>query len=715
MNYKPLLSFVFVGVTYLASAQMIFVPKQVKKANAEFRNENYCEGALAAEEAFKKIARKGPRALKQKGNMAYKVAESYRQTENYKSAAEWFGKAIDLRYYEEKPEIYFHLAEMYRQMGENDKAKDNYNKYKALVPDDKRADVGLRSIEIHKDFKINKTRHIVTNVASLNKEVFEMAPMFGDKKESQLYFSSTREGGVDGSIDPRSCENYMDLWVSEIDKKGNWGQPKLVPGELINTEDNEGTVAFDGRGKTMFFTRCPNEKKMNLGCDIWVSELKGKEWGEPTKLALKGHDSISVGHPAVSEDGKFLIFASDADGGFGGRDLYYTTYNKKTDTWETPINMGPEINTAGNELFPTFSKNGDLYYATDGLPGMGGLDMFRAVKVKDKMKWEKPANLGFPLNSVSNDYAIIEVSDKKGYFTSERVGSVGKNYKPDIWMYELPPNLFDLRVNTVEALNPSMRIPAVTVTVKSEAGETWEGTTNAEGTIFWDKKPNGDRYILENNNYTITVAKDKYKSVKNGSISTVNVNYDQHFVVDMPLYKEEPIRLPEVRYPLNQWTFVNDSTISSHDSLNYVYDLLVKYPNMKLELSSHTDSRSGVIYNQVLSENRAKAVFKYLVDKGIDAKRLVPVGKGESTPKTVWLKDGMYYPEVGDTAGYQRIVLTEAYINSFKADKKKFELLHQFNRRTEGKILDLNFDPALAPAVPEDYYQFKPLPKNTRK
>lgn len=717
MNYKPLLSLVFVGFSYLASAQMIFVPKQVKKANIEFRNENYCEGAKLAEDAFKKIARKGNRALKQKGNMAYKVAESYRQTENYKDASEWYGKAIDLRYYEEKPEIYFHQAEMQRQMGEFEKAKDNYTKYKALVPDDKRADVGLRSVEIHKDFKINKTRHVVTNVASLNKEVFEMAPMFGDKKESQMYFSSTREGGVDGSIDPRSCENYMDLWVSEMDKKGNWGQPKLVPGELINTEDNEGTVAFDGRNKTMFFTRCPNEKKMNLGCDIWVSELKGKEWGEPTKLLLKGHDSISVGHPCVDEDGKFLIFASDADGGFGGRDLYYTTYNKKTNTWETPVNMGPEINTAGNELFPTFAKNGDLYYATDGLPGMGGLDMFRAVKLKDKMKWEKPMNLGFPLNSVSNDYAIIEVSDKKGYFTSERVGSVGKNYKPDIWMYELPPNLFDLRVNTVEALNPAMRIPAVTVTVKAESGETWEGTTNNEGTIFWDKKPNGDRYILENNNYTITVAKDQYKSVKNGSFSTVNVNYDQHFVVDMPLFKPEvAIRLPEVRYPLNQWSFVNDSTISSHDSLNYVYDLMIKHPNMQLELSSHTDSRSGVVYNQVLSENRAKAVFKYLVDKGIDPKRLVPVGKGESTPKTVYLKNGVYHVEVADTAGYQVIVLKETYINSFKKkDKKKFEMLHQLNRRTEGKILDMNFDPATAPAVPEEYYKFKDLPKDTRK
>jgi peptidoglycan-associated lipoprotein len=719
MNYKQLFSLVFIGISYLTQAQIqMYVPKQVRLANTEFRNENFCAGAEVCAKAFSKIERKGKSAIKMKGDLAFKTAECYRETDNMKDAHEWYEKAIILKHYEAEPLVYYYNGEMLRALGEFKKAEGNYKKYKELAPEDKRGDVGLRSCEIHQDFKINKTRHVVTNVAALNKEVFEMAPMIAAKKENNLYFSSTRDGGVSDTKDPRSCENYMDLWVSELDKKGNYMQPKLVPGELINTEDNEGTVCFDGRGKTMFFTRCPNEKKMNLGCDIWVSELKGKEWGEPTKIVLKGHDSISVGHPCVTEDGKFMIFASDMPGGFGGRDLYYTSYNKKTDSWEAPINMGAEINTAGNELFPTFALNGDLLFATDGMPGMGGLDIFRAAKAKDKLKWENPKNVGFPLNSVSNDYALIEVADKKGYFTSERVGSVGKNQRPDIWMYEMPPNLFDLRVNTVEALNAAKRIEGVTVTVKSDAGETWEGVTQKDGSIFWDKKPNGDRFVLQDKNYTVSVAKAEYESVKEGSFSTF-VNYDQNFVIDMPLIKKEaPIRLPEVRYPLNQWTFVNDSTINSTDSLNYVYDLLVKYPNLKLELSSHTDARSGNIYNQVLSENRAKACVKYLVEeKGIDAKRIVPVGKGEEQPRTVWLKDGVYMvDEPADTAGVKKIVLVEKYINSFmKKEKDKFTMLHQLNRRTEGKVLDMNFDPALAPAVPEDYFKFKDLPKNTKK
>jgi peptidoglycan-associated lipoprotein len=688
MNYKHLLTLIFIGVSYIVNSQLIFVPKQVRKGNRDFRNENYCKGTQTCAAGFKKLQRKGPSALKVKGTMAYKTAECYRQIENYKDASEWFQKSIDLKFYEFNPEIYFYNGEMKRQMGEFDKAKENYLKYKELVPSDKRADIGLASCDLQQDLKINKTRHVITNISALNKEGFEMAPMFGDKKESMLYFSSNREGGVNAMSDPRSCEGYLDLWVSEIDKKGNWGQPKLVP----------------------------IENKKNLGCDIWMSELKGKEWGEPSKLNLKNNDSISVGHPCISDDGKFLIFVSDAPGGFGGKDLYYSIFNKKENKWENPVNMGAEINTAGNDMFPTFAKNGDLFYATDGLPGMGGLDLFIATKTKDKNEWSKPTNLGFPLNSISNDYALVEVNKQVGYFTSERAGSVGKNYKPDLYKYELPPNMYSLKINTIDAFNKNLKIGGVSVLVKPENGEAFEGITREDGSISWDKKPNGERFLTENNTYSIIVEKPNFKSVKVGSISTVNVNYDQDFVVDMAMINNEPIRLPEVRYPLNQWTFVSDSTINSIDSINFVYDILVKYPNIQLELSSHTDARSGNVYNQILSENRAKALVKYLVEeKGVDPKRLVPVGKGEASPRFVYLKDGAYYPEVLNTEGYQKVQLTEAYINQFKkSNKKLYDQLHQYNRRAEGKVLEMNFDSNAAPAVSQDYFQFKELPKNPK-
>jgi len=715
MNVKTLILLTFIGL----SGSLLAQSKFIKEANSKFNNENYCEGAEKCAQAYTKISRKGNAALKVKGDMAFKTAECYRLTENFKEANEWYEKAILLKYQQTEPLVLLYNAECWRTMGDFKKAKENYSAYKALVPDDSRADIGLKSCEMHEDFKENKTRHLVTNIEKLNLDGFEMAPMFVDKKETVVAFSSSRSTSTGSDEDPRTCEKYMDIYVSALDKKGNWTEPKLIEAEGVNTEDNEGTICIDSRGKTMFFTRCPNVKKQNLGCDIWWAEAKGKSWDVPVKLNLKTADSVSVGHPCVSEDGKYLIFASDMDGNgsMGGRDLWYTTYNKKNEEWTAPVNMGPEINTAGDELFPSFGLNGELIYASNGLPGMGGLDIFKAVKVGEEYKWENPTNLGSPINSDYNDYALVEATERKGYFTSERKGSKGENYKPDLYQYELPPNVFDLKVNVSDLTNKEKKLEGVKVTVTgSTAGDKWEGVTAKDGSVFWDKKPNGDRFVNENSSYSIVLAKKEgYYEDKNGSkFTTVGLNYDQNFIIDMALIPEKPIRLPEVRYPLSQWSLLVDSTINSKDSLQFVYDLLTEYPGMVLELSSHTDARGTDNSNQVLSENRAKACYKYLVEeRGVDPRRIVPVGKGEREPKTVYKKGELY--QVGeplDMTGYEKVILTEAYINQFKkTDKRKFEMLHQLNRRTEGKILTMDFDPATSPAANPDYKVFKVVPK----
>ena len=296
-------------------------------------------------------------------------------------------------------------------MGELEKAKKNYTLFKNLKPEDKRADVGLNSCSVAVELKEDKGLYVIESQTALNKGGIDMSAVFGDNKTTKIYFSSSRSGVTGSEIDPRSGENFMDIWMSEMDKKGHWGEPKLISGTGINTENNEGSVCFDSRFKTMFFTRCPNEKKKNLGCEIWVSETKGKdEWSEPKKILLTPNDSITVGHPCASEDGKFLIFVSDLAGGFGGKDLWYSTYERKTDAWSIPVNMGPEINTPGNEMFPTFGKNGKLYYSTDGMPGLGGLDIIVAAKVNGKNAWENPKNVGYPINSENNDYSLIEYS-----------------------------------------------------------------------------------------------------------------------------------------------------------------------------------------------------------------------------------------------------------------------------------------------------------------
>ncbi len=678
---KTLAFLTFLLLTVSLSAQPM--SRLYREANRMFNDEKYCEAADKCENAYKQLTRKGKKAKKYKGSMAFKTAECYKNTEHYKDAQEWYDRALLLDYQETNPKTLLYNAAMLQQMGEFKKAIDNLNEYKKLVPNDMLADVRIQSCQSAKDFKADKTRYVVENQRNINKPSFDMAPVFGDRKESKLFFSSSRAGSTGNGTDPRSCENYMDIWVSQTDKKGNWGEPTLLIGEDINTEDNEGTVCFDGRNKTMFFTRCPNMKKMNLGCDIWMSEAKGKdEWKEPTKVVLKSSDSVSVGHPCASEDGRTLIFTSDMAGGYGGHDLWISTYDRKSDSWSGPKNLGPEINTSGNEMFPTFAKNGDLFFASDGHPGLGNLDIYRAAKVGEDFKWENTKNMGYPINSEAADYALYEYTETKGYFTSERKGENGE-YKGDIYSYELPPNLYDLRLSLTELGNSSEVVANAKVVVKGSDGSTWEGYTNDKGKIAWEKKPNGDRYINPGVSYVVNVSKEGYHEDPKGSkFTTQGLDQGQTILIDMALLPKKPIRLPEVRYPLGKATLLVDNTINSKDSLNFVLDMLTEYPGMVLELSSHTDARGSDADNQKLSEARAKTCVDYLVnEKGVDPKRLKAVGKGEREPAE-W-KD----PETG-----QKVMLTEAYINQFKtSDKEKFEKLHQINRRTEGRVLSMDF------------------------
>jgi hypothetical protein len=402
-------------------------------------------------------------------------------------------------------------------------------------------------------------------------------------------------------------------------------------------------------------------------------------------------------------------------GGYGGRDLWYTLYDKKSETWSAPKNMGPEINTKGNELFPTFALNGDLIYSSDGYKGMGGLDIFRATKVGEENKWENPTNLGVPVNSINNDYSYIEKDTKNGYFTSDRKSNNGE-YTPDIYSYVLPPNVFDLKVTVSELGGNNVKIEDVRVSVTAVDGKKWEGYTDVNGSVFWDKAPStGDRYINEDVSYTINISKEGYHEDKHGTtFSTEGLDYDQNFIIDMDLLPKTPIRLPEVRYPLSQWTLLVDSTINSPDSLLFVFEILEEYPGMLLELSSHTDSRGNNKANQKLSENRAKACYKYLVEeKGVDPRRIVPVGKGEETPRTIWMDGAGEYLAVkpNDMDGIEEVVLTEAYINKFRrTDKTTFELLHQYNRRAEGRVINMDFDSETAKDADSDHLKFVKYP-----
>ena len=706
-----ILAILTLSFTQLSFGQNTPEPKYIRKANETYYSGNYFEAIKVCQDAYKTLGYKG--TIRQKGDMAYKIADSYRNMQIYDKANEWYGTCIELKYFDVVPEVYFYRGDMQRMLKEYDNSLKSYREFIRLAPKSRVKEVedAMAAIEKYRDFESEESNYVIKCEDKINSKQYDMAPSFGDKKGKVIYFGTSRDECTGSDRDPISGQKYMDIFSAEYDANGNPTNVKSIDTKgVVNTTQNEGTACFDSKKKTLYFTRCPNAEKMDLGCEIWKADLSGEDFENPMKISLKTNDTVSVGHPCLTPDDMMLIFASDmtqspnGEKSFGGRDLWYVTYDKRAKMWDSvPHNMGAMFNTAGNELFPSIGPKGQLYFASDGLPGIGGLDIFVAQKDGDENKWSGTKNMGVPFNSQGNDYGMCDFDGRTGFFTSERKTSSSNEYTSDIWSYSIPPNLYDLRVIVYESGKKSKKLAGAKVTVTVSDGTTWEGTTDARGKVSWNEKPDKkSRWILVGKEYSLKAAKEGYYEDKRGAkFSTVGLDQSQTFILEMPLLPVGEIRTPEVRYPVSQWTFINDATCMSLDSLKFLDSMLREYPNITIDLFSHTDARDTDVKNQVLSENRAKAVYKYLVEqKGIDARRIRPVGKGESEPATWEDENG------------QKVILTEAYINQFKtSDPAKFQKLHQINRRTTAKITGTDFNPATAPPANPEYSVFKPLPR----
>jgi peptidoglycan-associated lipoprotein len=422
----------------------------------------------------------------------------------------------------------------------------------------------------------------------------------------------------------------------------------------------------------MVFTRCGVKKKVLMGCELYHSKKEGSNWSEPELLPFfvkdEGDDStqVTVGHPALSADGKVLVFASDAEGGKGGRDLWKSTYDDEKKRWGAPVNLG-DLNTQGDEMYPFIHNDGTLYFSSNGHIGMGGLDIFMAEAQGDV--WGNVTNMRYPINSNGDDFAIIfEKEQEKGYFTSNREDGKGSD---DIYSFLLPALKFTL-CGTVTDFKTKDPINQATVSIVGTDGSSLETTTDAQGKYCFDLSPA--------TSYVITAGKkDEYLN-KTGKTTTVGFEEDKDLVHDFELDPlKKVIDLPNIFYDLGKWELRPESKVA----LDGLLETLSDNPTIVIELGSHTDTRDSDAANLALSQKRAQSVVDYLVENGVPKERLVARGYGETTPKVL---DNA----VGDFPAGS--VINDAFIAKLSTTQLK-EDAHQLNRRTEFKVLRNDYVP----------------------
>lgn len=692
-SFRLLLIFVFSFATsqYEVCAQE--KSRRMKKADAAFSVERYMDAVELYKKAYKKTKNRAVKA-----EIIFKQAECYKEAGKTKRSLSYYKRAIKAKY----PAVIVHLkyADALRMVGDLEEAKIQYTAYlekcgsskgdvdkmasKNLDPESiekvknyRRGELGLRSCIFAMKWKNVPTRYELFPMAFINSRYNDFSPAFGNGEYSELYFNSSRQGGIEDKIDGSTGEYFSDVWYSKIDKKNKWSRPVAMT-EPINTANNEGSVYINKRGTAMYLTQCKAEKKKSLGCAIYVSKRNGKLWGTPQLLQVKIDSNKSIVHPTLNDDESVMIFSSDLPGGYGGWDLWITVKEKRN-TWSEPMNLGPSVNTLGDEFFPYLAEDGVLYFASDGHVGMGGLDVYKTSE-DENGAYISPINLKSPINSSGDDFGmIVEKGGEKGYLTSNRVkwkdAKSGKQRNSkggdDIYQFELLALKLSLKGIVTDSRNGAI-VTDANVQLKGSNGLINEVKTDNTGKYSFKLEP-----LVS---YEIIVSKKGYLN-KVSRETTQGIEVSKDFIVDLsidPVKKE--IVLPLIKYDFNKFDLRPESIID----LDKLVEGLLDNPNVVIELKSHTDYIGSKSQNNRLSKKRADVCIEYLVAKGIDKGRLISKGMGEEQPFVIQYKDGRF--KIGD-------VLTEAYIKKIRFKKNK-EKANQFNRRTSFTVIREDYVPA---------------------
>ena len=628
----------------------------MKKGDKFYAVGEYFDAATQYRKAYTQTSNK-EKALK--GQRAMKVADCYRRIHFTSKAITAYQNAI--RYKQDDSLTHFYLGQLHMRNGNyKEAAKQFQMAIDSLqsTADDRHfllAKNGLKAAQQAPLWRKDGSAYTIKRMDLFNSRRAEFSPMLSGDQNEQLYFTSTRNQAQGDEYSGITGSKNADIFFSQKDDKGRWSKPQTIDSEL-NSAMDEGACCFSPDGRSMYLTVCKTDPSYPRYATIAVSSRSDASWSKPTELTISKDTLSSFAHPAISPDGEWLYFVSDMPGGVGGYDIWRCKLinNKELGS---PENLGESINTPGDEMFPTFRPNGDLYFSSDGHPGFGGLDIF----VADSLKIE---HLGFPMNSQGDDFGMtFEGRLNTGFFCSNRGDTRGYDhlysfYNPEIvqtvkgWVYE----------------QDGYELTAAQVYMVGNDGTNLKLSVRGDGSFTQEIKPHVD-YVL--------LATCKGFLNHQEQLRVEPVTESEEYVLQFPLANiSAPVLIDNIFYDFDKATLRPESVTA----LDELVRLLNENPNITIELSAHTDYKGSDQYNEGLSQRRAESVVNYLIEHGIATDRLTPKGYGEGKPKTIKRKVAEKYPflKEGD-------VLTEEFIT--KLPEEQQEQCNQLNRRTEFIVL----------------------------
>lgn len=655
---KRLVELLGPAVLLLISVSAYGQAASVHKADRLFESGGYFDAIAPYKEGLETVPRQ------QLGGYLFKIGECYRMTGNPRQAEVWYTKAIARDCKDERVHLY--LAQALLQNEKYDLARAEFEAYKAAAPLDKRADNGLMSIDLAQAWTESPSGYIVKHVAALNAKQDDYCPMYGSKDYRTMLVTSSRDNSTGKHMHQGTGGKFSDIFVTMSNGEGRWSRPKPLEGS-INTEAEEGTPSFNGDYTRMYFTRCKASRKGKQGCQIYMAPQTGRGWDNAEVVPLAA-DTMVVAHPAISSDDLTLYFTAQLPGGYGGLDLWKVTRSSRDGAWSEPINLGDKINTEGDECFPYLHEDGTLYFSSNGHPGMGGLDIFKA-KEKSDTGWEIE-NMRYPINSSSDDFGItFQREREEGFFSSRRSGGRGGD---DIYWFRLPPLEFNL-VGEIMNEDASAGLANSEVRLVGSDGSIQTTHTDSKGRFKLQLKPGTD-YVVVSRNKDFLNGK--------GKISTKGKTASEDLYAKVKMTaKTATVVLPNIFFDFDSWELKTESQAS----LEQLVEIMNDNPTVIVEIGAHTDSRGSMEYNLKLSQNRAQSVVNFLKEHGIDLRRLRAKGYAQSTPFVVTpaLHAAYDYLPIGQP-------LDDAFIASLKEEAQQ-DVANGANRRITFRVVGDNF------------------------